>query len=121
MQGTVEIDVALELPEVRKHRVPGPTLGAERTPLVVIVGRTAIGNHRIDGRAAAQNPSLLIAPCGTALGVPEGGAVEGLELAPKTCGVSEGAAGVTAADVRRHGVARHVDAGFEKGDAVSGV
>ena len=56
----VEIEVALDLPEIGQHVVPAPARGAARFPFVVVGRRAAIGQLAVDRGAAAQHARLLV-------------------------------------------------------------
>src|SRR5690606_16360125 len=64
VQWAGEIEVPFELAEVRQDAVPAPSVGPERRPFVIVLGRAAIGYLAIDGRAAADQARLLIDPAG---------------------------------------------------------
>ena len=55
-----EIGVVLELAEIGQHVAASPSLGAERRPFVVIVGRAAVGGLVVDARAAAHDLALVV-------------------------------------------------------------
>jgi hypothetical protein len=48
VQKTEIVEVGLELSEVRKNVVPGPTCSTHRHPFVVVVRGAAIGERAID-------------------------------------------------------------------------
>ena len=66
MPFVVEIEVALELLEVRKHVLPLPARGPASLPLVIVGRRTSVCHLTIDGGAAAEHARLLILPAGAA-------------------------------------------------------
>src|ERR1700675_109274 len=66
----VEVEVALDLPEIGQHVLPAPAGSAARFPFIVVGRRAAIGQLAIDRGAAAQHARLLIFAQGRAyLGV----------------------------------------------------
>jgi hypothetical protein len=60
--GTVEIEVVLDLLEIRQHVVPAPACGAARFPFVVVGRRAAVGHLAVDRGPAAQHARLLVFP-----------------------------------------------------------
>ena len=114
MEWPVEIGVVLELLEVGQGRIPRPSLGAERAPLVVVAGRPPVGDHRVDRRPAAEHASLLIAPGCPPFGLAERRAEEGFEIGPDVCRIEKGAPRIAAPHMRRHRCAGEVGAGLDQ-------
>ncbi len=70
VERSVEVEVALDLPEIGQHVLPAPACSAARFPFIVVGRRAAIGQLAIDRGAAAQHARLLIFAQGRAfLGV----------------------------------------------------
>ena len=59
----------LEPDEIWQHVSPTPAGRARLLPLVVVVGRAAVGDLAVDAGAAAHEPRLLVAPGARARGV----------------------------------------------------
>ena len=60
VERAVEIEVALDLPEIGQHVVPAPARGAAGLPFVVVGRRAAVGQLAVDRGAAAQHARLLV-------------------------------------------------------------
>ncbi|MGY4374779.1 hypothetical protein ACVWZR_010103 [Bradyrhizobium sp. i1.3.1] len=74
MQRAVEIQISLELEEVRQHIRPAPAPGTEIAPLVIVARQAAIGRLHVDAGATAHHPALLVgADDRLALGIAAGG------------------------------------------------
>src|SRR6516162_3180039 len=56
----IEIEIALDLPEIGQHALPVPPRSASRLPLVIVGRRAAIGELAVDRGAAAQDARLLV-------------------------------------------------------------
>src|SRR6266404_4444638 len=56
----VEIEVALDLPEVGQHVVPAPAYGAAGLPFIVVGRRPAVGHLAVDRGPAAQYARLFV-------------------------------------------------------------
>ena len=56
----LDVEVGLELPEIREHALPVPSLGATRGPFVVVGRRAAVGHLAVDRGAAAEDAGLLV-------------------------------------------------------------
>ncbi len=116
VQRTGEVAIALELQEIREAGLPGPPRRAPRLPFVVVVRRTAVGQQRIDGGAAAEQARLFVAPVGALVAVAGRRSHGGAQRSPDVGRVEIGATGITAANRGRHGLQRDVAPGLDKGD-----
>jgi hypothetical protein len=67
VEGAVEIEVVLDLPEIGQHVLPAPARGAARFPLIVIRRRAAVGHLAVDRGTATQHARLLIFAQGRAV------------------------------------------------------
>ena len=98
MPFVVEIEVTLELLEVRKHVLPLPARGPASLPLVIVGRRTAICHLAVDGRAAAEHARLLILPEARLrrgrIGVVRDDLGRDLQLLPEEAVVEVGGAGI---------------------------
>src|SRR6185312_8315685 len=56
----IEIEVALDLAEIRQHVLPGPAGRAPHLPFVVIGRRAAVGELAVDRGAATEHARLLV-------------------------------------------------------------
>src|SRR5215831_14156709 len=56
----IEIEIALDLPEVGQHIIPAPARGTPRLPFVVVGRRAAIGQLAVDRGPASQDARLLV-------------------------------------------------------------
>src|SRR6476646_4023781 len=56
----VEIEIALDLPEVGQHVLPAPARGTAPLPFVIVGRRATVGQLTVDRGSAAQHARLLV-------------------------------------------------------------
>jgi hypothetical protein len=119
---SVEVQIALDLPEVGQHVVPAPARGAARLPFVVVGRRAAVGQLAVDRGTAAEDARLLVFAQGRAL---LAGIVvaydlcRDLELGPVEARIEIGKAGIAVQDLGRLLAGRRVLSRFAKQDLLA--
>ena len=120
--GAVEVEIALELAEVRQHRLEIPARGAELLPAVIVGRRAAIGAQPVDARSAAEDARLLVARAPAACRIVLARAAEQrAEAGPGEVRVEIGAARIARQHVGRRGLGGDVLAGLDQQHAVARV
>ena len=112
VQRTAAIEVGLEPAEIRQYVVPGPALGAERGPGLVIAGQPAVGRLDVDAGRAAHHPALLVGPPPHATAGVAGD--RRVEPRPDVGVAMEQRHRIAVEDLRRHPARRCIDAGFDE-------
>jgi hypothetical protein len=112
VQRTAAIEVGFEPTEIREHVVPGPTLGAQRSPGIVIAGQPAVGRLDVDAGRAAHHPALLVGPPPHATTGVAGDRC--VEPRPDVSVAMEQRHRITVEDLCRHPTRRCIDAGFDE-------
>jgi hypothetical protein len=122
VEGTVEIEVALDPSEVGQHVLPAPAGGTPGLPFVVVARRAAVGQLAVDRGPATQHARLLVFAQGRAflIGVVVADDLgRHPELGPVEARIEIGQARIAVANLRRFVAGRRVLARFAKKDLVS--
>ena len=111
-----EVAIGFEFAKIGQAGKPVPAVGTECFPFVVVGGGATVGHQRIDRRAAAENPGLLVAARRTRGGLRGARAHERRQAPPDVVDIEIGAARIAASNGGGHIGPRQVSAGLDQAD-----